>query len=323
MADPLKIILHAADPTPLIRVLGDDHAGMSISGCDSYDQLPEMIDQLCPEIVYTVRFAGTPNFPSDALLGENGPRWIAVGGSGVDHLGVWNPDKVTVTNSAGVAAGMMAEYVIGGFLNFTLGFPELEADRSNRHWRKERLMVPLAGRTLLIIGLGHTGKAIAERAKAFGIKVIGTRANPVAMDHVDEVHASEDLVSLLPRADLIAVCVPLLESTRHLLDERAFNAMKQSVIIADVSRGGVVDQNAMVRALRAGHLAGAVIDVFETEPLPSESPLWEAPNVVLSPHCSSVYEGWELASIRLFGENLSRYINGKALRNVVLPDRGY
>jgi phosphoglycerate dehydrogenase-like enzyme len=184
-------------------------------------------------------------------------------------------------------------------------------------------MTPLAGKTVLIVGLGQTGQAVAARARAFGMHVIGTRARPAPMENLDEVHAAADLPGLWERADLVVVSVPLLDSTRGLVDEGAFTAMKDSAILIDVSRGGVVDTDAFVEAMRRGAIAGAARDVFETEPLPPDSPVWELENVIVSPHCSAVYDGWNMAAFEMFMDNLERWQRGAPLRNVVDPQRGY
>lgn len=322
MSDTPRIILHNSDTAPLAQMLRAAFPQADYRECISYEALPGLIDSYRPEVVYSVRFAGTPGFPRDALFGPHGPSWIANGGAGTDHYGQWDPQKTTVTNAAGVAAGMMAEYILGGFLHFTLDVPGLQKDKAARVW-KARMVRPLAGTTLLIIGLGHTGQAVAARASAFGMKVLGTRARPEPMDHVDEVHAPDDLHHLLPRADFIAVSTPLIPATRGLIGTQEFLAMKQGVILADVSRGGVVDQAALYAALSAGHVAAAALDVFETEPLPETSPLWTLENVIISPHCSSVYAEWEQASFELFMENLGRWIRGEGLINIVDPARGY
>ena len=322
MADTPRIVLHNSRTAPLVRWLRSTYPTADFEECESYAALPELIETYRPEIVYSVRFAGTPGFPRDALFGPQGPRWIANGGAGTDHFGHWDPRRVTVTNAAGVAAAMMAEYVFGGFLHFTLDIPGLQQDKAARVWG-DRTVAPLAGQTLLIIGLGHTGRAIAARAKAFGMTVLGTRARPQPTENVDEVHAAEDLAALLPRADFIAVATPLLPSTRGLIGADAIAAMRPGAILADVSRGGIVDQSALHTALKAGHLAGAALDVFETEPLPPSSPLWGLDNLIISPHCSSVHSGWEKASFDLFLRNLGLWLDGQALVNVVDPDRGY
>ncbi len=320
---PPKIIVHADEPDTLVDIVRAQHPDVVVKGCNSNGALPAKIDAFNPQIVYSIRFAGSSDFPIDALLSPQGPQWISVGGSGVDHLGRWDADRTQVTNSAGVAAHVMAEYVLGGLLHFTMDVAGLLADREDRHWRAARTMGSLHGKTLLIVGLGHTGQAIADRAKAFSMQVIGTRANPKPMKNVDQVHRSEDLVGLWGRADYIAVCVPLLDATRGLVNDDAFHAMKPGCILADISRGGVVEQAALVSALERGKIAGAVIDVFETEPLPANHRLWQQKNVIISPHCSSVFEGWEQASIKMFCENLTRWREGKSLQNLVVPSKGY
>jgi phosphoglycerate dehydrogenase-like enzyme len=178
-------------------------------------------------------------------------------------------------------------------------------------------------KTLLIIGLGHTGRAIATRAKAFGMTVLGVRARPQATKHVDEVHGASALPSLLPHADFIAISTPLVPATRDLIGPQEIAAMKPGVVLSDVSRGGVVDQTALGAALETGHVTGAAFDVFEEEPLPASNPLWQHENLLISPHCSSVYEGWEKASFDLFLQNLARWMQGETLVNIVDPKRGY
>ncbi|WP_299150731.1 D-2-hydroxyacid dehydrogenase [uncultured Tateyamaria sp.] len=322
MTDPVRVVLHTDAPEGLVDRLMAASPQAQVRVCDSYDGLPEMLTGFAPQVVYTVRFNGTPGFPRAALFGPNGPRWIANGGVGTDHFGQWDARATTVTNAAGVAADMMAEYVIGGFLHFMLDVPGLQADKGAQVWAA-RTVRPLKGKTLLIVGLGHTGQATAQRAKAFGMHVIGTRATPRDMDNVDEVHGADALNSLLARADFIAISTPLTARTRGLIGASQLKAMKPGVILADVSRGGVVDQGALADALAEGHVAGAALDVFEVEPLPQGSPLWALDNVLISPHCSSVHDGWEDASFDLFLANFGRWIAGEALVNVVDPVRGY
>lgn len=318
-----RVIVHAASTEPLLARLTEKRPEVAAIGCETYEDLPSLIASFNPDVVHSVRFAGSDGFPSHALLGQGGPDWISIGGSGVDHLGMWDPSKVTVTNSSGVAADMMAEFIMGGFLHFSLDFPGLLRDQKKQFWRSDRLMAPLAGQTLLIVGLGSTGMALAKRAKIFGMRVIGTRANPKPTLNVDETYASDDLSSLLPEADFIAVCAPLLASTRGLINESLFTAMKPGVVLADVSRGGIVSADALMEALHSRHVKGAILDVFETEPLPPRHSIWTTPNVVISPHCSSVFKGWELASMDMFIENLNNWIKGTPLNNLVDPISGY
>jgi phosphoglycerate dehydrogenase-like enzyme len=322
MAQLPRIILHNDATGHLAASLEGHLPGAKFRECNSYKALPGLIKSYRPDIVFTVRFDGTPGYPRDALFSPDGPGWVANGGAGTDHFGRWDGVRVTVTNTAGVAADMMAEYAMGGFLHFTLDVPGLQADQAARAWNP-RQMVPLRGKTLLIVGLGNTGQALAARAKAFGMQVLGTRARPEPMEHVDEVHFAENLLRLVPRADFVAICTPLTIHTRGLIDQEFFSRLKTGAILADVSRGGVIVQSALLDALDTGKLTGAILDVFETEPLPETSPLWGQRNVLISPHCSSVFEGWEQASFDMFLSNLDRWIKGEPLENVVDPDRGY
>jgi phosphoglycerate dehydrogenase-like enzyme len=140
---------------------------------------------------------------------------------------------------------------------------------------------------------------------------------------VDEVFAANRLHEALGAGDYVVVSAPLLADTRHLIDARAIDAMKPGACLVDVSRGGVVDQSALIDGLRSRQLGGAVLDVFEREPLPADSPLWDLPDVIITPHCSSVYDGWERHAAQMFCDNLERWGNGRPLSNVVDPVRGY
>lgn len=321
--DAPRVILHNDVTGPMAERLRQAIPEAVVAECNDYESMAPMVAEFSPDAVYSIKFGGNPGFPTPALMGPEGPGWISVGGSGCDHLGRWDASRTTVTNSAGVAAHMMAEYAFGGLLHFTLDLPGLARDRAVRHWNPARLMTPLKGKTLLIIGLGQTGQAVAARARAFGMHVIGTRARPVPTENVDEVHAASDLAQLWPRADAIVVSVPLLPATRGLIGETDFAAMKPSALLVDVSRGGVIDGAALLEALRTRRIAGAVLDVFETEPLPEDSPFWALDNIILSPHASGVYDGWDMASFEMFLENLARWRRGEPLKNVVDPDRGY
>jgi len=137
------------------------------------------------------------------------------------------------------------------------------------------------------------------------------------------VHGTGDLASLWARADFVVCCVPLLDRTRGLVGPEAFAAMTANAVLVDVSRGGVVDEPALLHAIESGRIRGAALDVFATEPLPKEHPLWGYENVIITPHCSSVYDGWDVKSVRMFAENLTRYRRGEPLHNVGSPERGY
>ncbi|MBZ9657545.1 D-2-hydroxyacid dehydrogenase [Mesorhizobium sp. ESP-6-4] len=316
------IILHTNKPAGALAVLAETHPDLDVHACDTYAGLPALIERTAAEVVYSIRFDGTPRYPRQALVESPTVKWISIGGSGTDHLGRWDPAHVTVTNSAGVAAGMLAEYALGAMLSFSLDLRGFERRQQARQWGGGRVE-PIEGKTVLIVGLGKTGEAVARRAQAMGMHTLGIRSRPKPMPSLDEVRGPDALLALIGRADFIVCCVPLLSTTRGLLGEAAFAAMKPSVVLIDISRGGVIEEKALLAALDAGRIKGAALDVFATEPLPAEHPLWSYDNVAVTPHCAAVYDGWDVKSVRMFADNLARYRRGEPLENVVNPERGY
>ena len=322
MAAPPIVMIHDDRPAPAADAVRSAHPDLTVLTCDSYEGLARALADSGASVVHSVRFAGTPGFPRVALVENPAVAWVSVGGSGTDHLAPWDAARVNVTNAAGVAADMMAEDALGAALHFSLGLDRFRVAQARHEWLAGRV-APIADRTALVVGLGHTGQAAARRFKAMGMEVLGLRARPRPTPHVDEVHGISALHDLLPRADLVLVAVPLLPTTRGMLDAAAFRRLKRGAILVDVSRGGVVVEAALREALSDGRLAGAALDVFETEPLPSGNPLWDMPNVIVTPHCSSVYDGWQEKSVALFCDNLARFRRGEALANIVDPGRGY
>ncbi|BAV50693.1 Probable D-isomer specific 2-hydroxyacid dehydrogenase [Mesorhizobium loti] len=316
------VILHTDKPAGALAVLAETHPDLPVHPCDSYAGLPELIERVAAEVVYSIRFDGTPRYPRQALVESPTVKWVSIGGSGTDHLGRWDPTRVTVTNSAGVAAGMLAEYALGAMLSFSLDLRGFERRQQARQWGGGRVE-PIEGKTVLIIGLGKTGEAVAKRAKAMGMHTLGIRARPKPTPCLDEVHGVDALLPLIGHADFVICCVPLLPTTRGLLGKAAFAAMKPSAVLIDISRGGVVEEAALLAALDAKQIKGAALDVFATEPLPAEHPLWGYDNVAITPHCAAVYDGWDIKSVRMFADNLARYRRGEPLENVVSPERGY
>ena len=317
-----KVLLHTQYPEDAIRILAAHHPDITPTTWTDYDGLPDAIAREAPEVVFTNRFA-PGDFPRAALVENPGVKWVSNAGSGVNHLTPWDPSAVTVTNSAGVAAEAMAQYALGAMLHFSNDMPGLQADQAARHWQMDRTVRPLDGATLLIIGLGKTGARMAAIADALGMTVLGVRARPNPTPHVTEVAAPSDLPQMLGRADFILVAMPLLDSTRGLLDAAMLAQVKPGAVLVDVSRGGIVVPADLVQALDQGILKAAALDVFETEPLPADSPLWGRKDILISPHCSGVYQGWEAKSVEMFAANLTRWRTDQALKNVVEPARGY
>lgn len=256
-------------------------------------------------------------------------RWIQATSSGVGQF-IWKSglDKtnITVTNAAGVHAVPLAEYVIMTMLIFTRRFLVAMRHQQLRRW--ERFTTPeLTDKVVVVIGLGRVGREVATRAKAFGMTVIGTKRDIHLTDaerlSIDEVFPATELKHALARADFVVLAVPQTRETENLLGKAEFGAMKRSAVVINIARGAVVDEGAMIDAIESGKIAGAALDVFETEPLPDESPLWRLPNVLVTSHCMSNSERENGRITSLFCTNLRRFLDDQPLINVVDKDRGY
>ena len=316
-----RVVVHYDRPELLRERIAARFPDAAIACCDTYAGLAGTLAAHAPEILFCIKF-GDGAYPRDAVMGCPTLAWVSNGGAGVDHLMPWDPERLTVTNASGVASAMMAEYVLGGVLAMSLGLPDFLRRQAAREWRY-REVKGIAGKTLVVVGLGRTGRAVARLARAFGMRVWGVRAHPQETPGIERVGPPEMLPGMLAEADFVVVAAPLTAGTRHLMDATAIAAMRPGACLVDVSRGGVVDQTALAEALADGRLAGAVLDVFEREPLPASSPLWDMENVIVTPHCSSVYPGWELRAADMFCDNLARRLAGEPLENVVDPARGY
>jgi glyoxylate/hydroxypyruvate reductase A len=241
------------------------------------------------------------------------------------ELGAAELERVAVATAAGVHAVPLAEFTMLGLLALAMDLRGLERDRAARTWPSvRRPRRELGGQTLLILGLGQIGGEIARLASAFGMHVIGVRRTPRGpVPGVAEVHSTERLPDLLPRADAVVATLPLTEDTAGLLDAQLIAKLRRGAFLVNVGRGGVVDEQALLDALRSGHIAGAALDVFPTEPLPHSNPLWELPNVLISPHTAALSEREDERLTDLFIDNLGRLLAGEPIRNRILPDRPY
>jgi phosphoglycerate dehydrogenase-like enzyme len=265
----------------------------------------------------------------EAVRTNAGLRWVqaTAGGAGeqVAAAGLTDEElaRVLVTSASGVHAGPLAEFALFGLLAFTKDLPRLLADAKERHW-EHRSVGELAGRTLLVVGLGAIGREVARLAKAFGMHVVAVnRTGKAGVADVDEVRPPRFLGDLLPIAHAVVVTLPLTAETRGMIGAEAISRMRSDAIVVNVGRGGVIDQEALVRALEDGAIGGAALDVFATEPLPADSPLWRLPNVLISPHTAalSVHENERI--VALFTENLRRYLRGDDLISRVRPKQLY
>jgi glyoxylate/hydroxypyruvate reductase len=231
--------------------------------------------------------------------------------------------RVAVTSASGVHAVPLAEFVILGLLSFTKDLPRLLVDKAERRW--ERYPMPeLRGQTILIVGFGSIGEEVGRLAGAFGMHVVGVnRSGRSASPYADEVYDPGQLRDLLPAADALVLTLPLTDQTRMMIDSDAFQRMRPGAVLVNVGRGGVVDEAALVSALREGRLRGAVLDVFATEPLPGSSPLWDMPNVLITSHTAALSRLENARIVELFSENLRRYLASVELINRLHPELLY
>ena len=243
-------------------------------------------------------------------------RWVqatfAGAGQQLSAAGLAREDveRITWTSSVGIHITPLGEWALFGILALTKDLPRLEADKRARHWAHYPVD-EVRGTTVLVVGLGEIGGEVARLAEALGMNVLWTRRN------------EGDLDELLPRADSVVVTLPLTGETRGMFDRRRLGLLKPGAIFVNIGRGPVVDEEALIDALRSGHLRGAALDVYATEPLPRDSPLWELDNVILSPHTAaqSIHENERI--VELFADNLRRYLAGEELRSRIRTDLFY
>ena len=263
-------------------------------------------------------------------------RWVQFPGAGVDSLattGLLDANSgVIVTTAAGIHAETISEYVFGSMLMFNWNWPQMVRLQNDHVWARSATWYhlggrELAGQTLGIIGLGNIGRRIAQLGHAFGMRVLGTRRSIHNSEEqepdVDQSFLPEQLHELLRLSDYVLISVPLTRETEKLIGEAELRIMRSNTYLVNIARGRVIDEQALIRALREGWIAGAGLDVTEEEPLPSESPLYSMPNVILTPHISGNSVHYDARLAALFADNLKRYRSGQQLQNRYEPSRGY
>ncbi|MFQ5857734.1 MAG: D-2-hydroxyacid dehydrogenase [Anaerolineae bacterium] len=269
-------------------------------------------------------------------------RWIQLHTAGANQL-LGAPilqSDIAITTASGVHSTPITEYTFAQILAWQRRIPLMLHYQQRGEWptaRWDQFAVPeLRGATLGVVGYGRIGKDVARLGVAFGMNVLAVRRShspdpayprwtsaPDWDDGVVQVLDSAGLYGLLARSDYVVIALPLTDETRHIIDADALRAMKPSAYLINIARGPVIDEQALVRALQEGWIAGAGLDVFEKEPLPADSPLWEMDNVILSPHVSGFTPLYDTRATDLFAENLRRYLAGERLLNLFDPNRGY
>jgi phosphoglycerate dehydrogenase-like enzyme len=237
---------------------------------------------------------------------------------------------VAVSNTRGVQALPIAEHVMAVVLSLAKQIPFVLDNQRQSRWAQnefmgERLPWLLHGRTLGLIGVGTIGSEIAKRAAAFGMRVIALRRRPAygVIGHVERVYGKEQLDEFLGQCHVIIVAAPLTPETHGLLGAAEFAQLPKGAIVVNVGRAKIIDTEALIGALKSGHLGGASLDVFPQEPLPAEHPLWTTPNVILTPHTSGFRRGHWDEVVDLYAENIQRWLKGEPLKYRIEPELGY
>ncbi len=296
--------------------------GLSIQAVQNLDELNNNLTEV--EVLVT-------EFPDFDL--EKGPqlKWVHWWGTGIECFSdqpIMHSD-VVLTNASGVSSKPIAEYVLSQMVSLSRDYPRMMLDHKEHFWNKDHFLEyrrpELRDKTLGVIGYGSIGREIARLAQCFGMSVMATRRSSTSREIEKEVEVlpKNDLDHLLAASDFIALSVPLTSETEGLIGEEEFRKMKPTAYIINITRGKVINDKALGKALRENWIAGAALDAFAEEPLPSSSELWDLPNTLITPHISGDTDRHNDRNADVFCENLRRYLNGEDRINIVDIARGY
>ncbi|OFE14504.1 oxidoreductase [Humibacillus sp. DSM 29435] len=314
-------VLYAPELLPVPRY-GNDHGGTppTLSPAQEREWL---------QMLATADVAFDFDWRDPAQLLTNAPRlqWVQATSAGiggfVKRYGL-DGGELTLTTAAGTHAAPLAEFAVTGVLHFVKDVPQLVSRQREHHWERH-VSGQLAGRRATVVGLGSIGRQVATVFHALGVQVTGVGRSGSTYDLPNGVATIdiENLDDVLEATDILVLAVPLTPETQNLIDASRVSALPAGAIVVNVARGQVIDENALTEALSARKLGGAALDVFDVEPLPSASPLWDLPNVLVSPHSASTAAVENEVLTDLFIDNFRRLRGGEPLRNVYQAGRGY
>ncbi len=297
---------------------------MQILHLPTYDELPKELPDTDIFVGYSLR--------AEQLKAARKLKWIHSTAAGVAQLMYpeLRDSGIMVTNPSGIFSVPMAEHTMGLLLALARNFPDSVRHQDHAHWSQQELwdkpqhLTEINGKVLLIVGYGSIGREVAKRARAFEMNIWGvTRSGEGDRAHAEKIFPAAKLHEVLPEADYVLIAAPETAETRHLLGAAEIAKMKRGARLINVGRGSLLDEAALLRALESGALGGAAIDVAELEPLPAESPLWKAPNLLITPHTSGVSDRlWDRQAAILI-ELLERWFDGREMFNRVDFARGY
>jgi phosphoglycerate dehydrogenase-like enzyme len=292
-------------------------------------QTAEAFERAAPDATVIFSWGFSRDLLRRVFLTSPRIRWVHTRSAGIDTMLfpelVASP--VVLTNGSGVFSDSLAEWVLGAILYFAKDLRRLVRSQMEGRWEPFEGVGEIAGRTLGIVGYGDIGRAVASRARALGMRVLGmTRRGPLLYNAdplVSQVFGPNDRIRMIEQSDYIVVAAPLTPETRGMIGEAEFAAMKSDAVIINIGRGPVIQEPAMVRALSERRIKGAALDVFDCEPLPQGHPLYNLDNVLLSPHCADHTATWTENAMRFFLSNYERFQKGEPLLNVVDKSNGY
>ncbi len=298
--------------------------GMRVVHLPDYERLTEELPDTDIFIGYSLR--------AKQINSAKKLKWVHSTASGVAQLMYpeLRDSGIVVTNTRGIVAVPMAEHAMGLLLALARNFPDSVRHQDRRHWGQQQIwdrpqrLTELNGMLLLIVGFGSIGQELAKRAKAFGMRVWAVnRSGQGEVSMVDKIVPSSQLAQVLPDADYVVVAAPETADTKQLIGGSELARMKEGARLVNVSRGSLLDEDALIKALETGKLRGAGLDVTSTEPLPAESPLWKAPNLFITPHTSAVSDRLWPRQTELLLQLLERWFSGQELFNRVNFEKGY
>lgn len=246
-------------------------------------------------------------------------KWVQATSSGIGQMikrvGL-DQSGIIFTTASGVHARPLADFCLMAMLMFAKNYEWMERDKRAKRWERY-CGEELTGKTLAIFGLGRVGRAVARHGKYMEMRVVGMKRTAGNVPNVDQIYPRTEMHAMLREADYLVLIAPHTPGTEGLIGEREFAVLKPTAVFINIARGDLVDEDALIRALQENRLRGAALDVFRKEPPPQDSPLWEMPNVIISPHSASTVTQENAREIELFCENLLHYLRGEPLRNVL------
>ena len=306
-------------PDPYFHQLQQNYPQMEWVRCTDSEKLPALLKET--EILLTFLQCDRKMIDAASQL-----KWIQAISAGVDYMPLDEIRRrgIVLTNGRGIHKIHMAEYAVAAMINLARGFHLLFRNQLQKKWERSVPQEEIHGATVGIIGLGVIGAEIAKKAALMGMRVIGVKRIPGPVDHVEEVHAPDDMAAVFRRSDYIINLLPYTQETEKLIDQRFFDQMKPTACFINIGRGRTVNEDDLIEALRNKKIRAMVSDVYYTEPLPPESPLWDLDNVILTPHICGVSPQYMARAMQIIAHNLNVYLSGQGeMINLVDMQAGY